>query len=155
MVQGRLLRPAPTVARAATGTFPPAATRNPSRSPAAPTPNTAVYQQAFPQGPADITQAGGLSPYGVMGLGGNAWEWEETNFDLMNDDGSSIRGVRGGHWSISSSLLSASIRNRGLAFPAVESDGIGFRVASVPEPSSGFLGALTTLGLLQWRRRVR
>jgi formylglycine-generating enzyme required for sulfatase activity len=34
--------------------------------------NEAVYGQAFAQGPADVTQAGGLSPYGVMGLGGNA-----------------------------------------------------------------------------------
>ncbi|MFN5947330.1 MAG: SUMF1/EgtB/PvdO family nonheme iron enzyme [Pirellulaceae bacterium] len=30
--------------------------------------NTAVYDQSFTQGPADVDQAGGLSPYGVMGL---------------------------------------------------------------------------------------
>lgn len=34
--------------------------------------NTAVYDQSLEQGPADVTQAGGLSPYGVMGLNGNA-----------------------------------------------------------------------------------
>ena len=38
--------------------------------------NTAVYGQSFATGPADITQAGGLSPYGTMGQGGNAFEWE-------------------------------------------------------------------------------
>ena len=73
-------------------------------------PNTAVYDQAFGQGPADITQAGGVSPYGVMGLGGNVSEWEETAFDLMNDDGSSFRGVRGGDWDDHPVLLSASAR---------------------------------------------
>jgi hypothetical protein len=31
---------------------------------------TAVYNQPFLQGPADVTLAGGLSPYGVMGMGG-------------------------------------------------------------------------------------
>ena len=35
-------------------------------------------------GPADITLAGGLSPYGTMGQGGNVYEWEETDFDLVN-----------------------------------------------------------------------
>ena len=28
------------------------------------------------QGPADITIAGGLSPYGTMGQGGNVFEWK-------------------------------------------------------------------------------
>ena len=39
----------------------------------------------FATGPADITLAGGLSPYGTMGQGGNVYEWEETDFDLVND----------------------------------------------------------------------
>ena len=40
--------------------------------------------------------AGGLSPYGTDGQGGNVWEWEETEYDLVNDSSSSIRGIRGG-----------------------------------------------------------
>ena len=44
---------------------------------------TAVYNGQSP-GPADITLAGGLSPYGTMGQGGNVYEWEETDFDLVN-----------------------------------------------------------------------
>ena len=48
-------------------------------------PNTAVYLQPVEHGPADIMQAGGLSPYGVMGLGANVDEWEETAFHLIND----------------------------------------------------------------------
>ena len=43
-----------------------------------------------------VTQAGGLSPYGIMGLGGNVYEWEETAFNLRNSSGSSDRGARGG-----------------------------------------------------------
>ena len=46
--------------------------------------NTAVYGQSFFKVPADITQAGGLSPYGTMGQGGNVMEWEETDLDLVN-----------------------------------------------------------------------
>ncbi len=49
------------------------------------TADTAVYLQSIASGPADITQAGGLSPYGTMGQGGNVWEWEETDLDLVND----------------------------------------------------------------------
>jgi len=33
-------------------------------------PGTAVYLQDLSQGPADIDNAGGLSPYGTMGQGG-------------------------------------------------------------------------------------
>jgi len=112
--------------------------------------NTAVYDQSFNTGPADITQAGGLSPYGTMGQAGNAWEWEETDFDLVNDSSSSARDVRGGEWLSSSGVLSSSVRISGV--PAIESFRIGFRVASIPEPSSLLLGALATVGLSMRRR---
>jgi hypothetical protein len=57
-------------------------------------PNTAVYTQsgeASPTGPADVTNAGGFSPYGVMGLNGNARDWQESSFDLTNSSGSLSR----------------------------------------------------------------
>jgi hypothetical protein len=38
------------------------------------TTGTAVYGNAYSDGPVDVNQAGGLSPYGVMGLGGNVFE---------------------------------------------------------------------------------
>ena len=115
-------------------------------------PGTAVYGQTLEQGPADITQAGGLSPYGTMAQAGSAWEWEETEFDLVNDDGSSARGVRGDDWDdIGSSFLSASYRF-GVVGPAEGGSGKGFRVVSIPEPSTLLLGALGTIGLLMWRR---
>ncbi len=119
-------------------------------------PGTAVYAQAFEQGPADITQAGGLSPYGVMGLGGNAVEWEETEFDLANDDGSFPRGIRSGSWNGSSMELSASFREGiGPSFMGY-GIGVGFRVVSIPEPSSlvlGVLGCLSVAGVVGRRGR--
>jgi len=113
--------------------------------------NTAVY--GGQSGPADITLAGGLSAFGVMGLNGNVWEWEETSFGLNNSSGSSMRGVRGGSWGSNSVNLSSSIRSNGN--PTNESILIGFRVASlsssaaaVPEPASCVLWSV--MGLAGW-----
>ncbi len=112
-------------------------------------PNTAVYEQDYEQGPADITQAGGLSPYGVMGLGGNVFEWEETTADLMNDDGSrlSFRGMRSGDWPNTLASLWPSHRTSGP--PTDGNSVVGFRVASaVPEPSGVVLALLALTVLL-------
>jgi hypothetical protein len=111
---------------------------------------TAVYEGQ--SGPANITLAGGLSPYGTMGQGGNVFELEETDRDLVNDSSSSDRGLRGGYWEFGSESLLAS--DRGGGFPENERDDTGFRVASIiPEPSTLLLGALAAAGLLVWRRR--
>jgi hypothetical protein len=64
-------------------------------------PGTAVIVSAafaISPGPADIDNAGGLSPYGTMAQGGNVWEWVATDQDLVNDSPDSIRGIRGGFW---------------------------------------------------------
>jgi hypothetical protein len=112
---------------------------------------TAVYGQSFATGPADITSAGGLSPYGTMGQGGNAFEWMETEFDGVNDSSGSSRGLRGGSWSIDELLLRASIR---LSFvPSNENNFVGFRVASVPEPTSLVLTMLAGGMMLARRKR--
>jgi formylglycine-generating enzyme required for sulfatase activity len=126
--------------------------------------NTAVYRQsgeAFPTGPADVDQAGGLSPYGVMGLGGNVYEWEESSFDLANSSVSSSRGIRGGVWNDSSSFLSSS--TRAALNPSSEFNNFGFRVASlssspaaaVPEPGTLLLGTLLGLGGYLGKRRMK
>lgn len=120
--------------------------------------NTAVYGQPFEQAPADVTQAGGLSPYGVMGLNGNAWEWEESSFDLSNVSGSAHRAIRGGNWHIGSNFMLSSARY-GDAGPDFEANGdIGFRVASVstvPEPSVMVIWMLLGVGGFVARRRMR
>jgi formylglycine-generating enzyme required for sulfatase activity len=117
----------------------------------------AVYAQTAGQGPADITMAGGLSPFGIMGLGGNVYEWEETSSTLNNSAGSSGRGVRGGNWGDNSDSLSSSFRLDEL--PANGSLILGFRVASfsstatVPEPGSLAVWSVICVGGLCYRRR--
>ncbi|MBX3433716.1 MAG: SUMF1/EgtB/PvdO family nonheme iron enzyme [Pirellulales bacterium] len=137
----------------------------PTGSNTAPTPvasgtaaNTAVHSgQASP---AEITLAGGLSPYGTMGQGGNVWEWEETDLDLVNDSSSSARGWRGGDWGTHSSWLLSSSRNWGVfPTPASENWNLGFRVAmaAIPESSSLLFCSLALAGVscrLWLNRRV-
>lgn len=112
-------------------------------------PGTAVYNRFQP---ADITQAGGLSPYGTMGQGGNVFEWEETAFDLFNNAPFESRGFRGGSYRSSNPYYLSSSHRRDYP-PNIEADFIGFRVASIPEPSSLLLGAFASVGL--WMRRRR
>lgn len=112
---------------------------------------TAVMSQPLNQGPADIANAGGLSPYGVMGMGGNVYEWEETTFDLLNNSEFSVRGVRGGNWQTSGTAMLASQRLGDN--PSDGDNRFGFRVASVPEPNLQSLMILTAAGLLKRRYR--
>ncbi len=69
------------------------------------------------------------SPYGTFDQGGNVWEWNETL-------SGSVRGLRGGGWvdNILSPNLHAALRYGDA--PTIESVDVGFRVASIPEPSS-------------------
>jgi len=115
--------------------------------------NTAVY--GWQSGPADITNAGGLSAYGTMGQGGNAWEWNETAYDGTNDTAGENRDVRGGSfhdfvWY--NIVLDASSRYYDNS-PSSENFPHGFRVASVPEPSSLSLLALGGVVVALGRRR--
>jgi formylglycine-generating enzyme required for sulfatase activity len=122
----------------------------PTGSDTAPTPvasgtaaNTAVYLQPVFQGPADVNQAGGLSPYGVMGLGGNVIEWEESSVDLANGSVSSPRGIRGTVWNGPTNDLSSSARYSSVPSGLNSTlNGGSFRVTSlspqiepIPEPS--------------------
>jgi hypothetical protein len=112
------------------------------------------YDGDFNAQPNDITNVGLLSPYGTAGQGGNVYEWEESSFDLLNNSSSSRRGYRGGNWINGSDYLPATNRFNGL-FPSLEFFLIGFRVASIPEPSSLLLFCIGTLGVVSLRRRPR
>jgi len=105
--------------------------------------------------PNDITDVGVSSPYGTAGQGGNVWEWEETASDLLNNSVGAARGARGGRWNTSAGSFFSS--NRGGANPFLESNDIGFRVASVavivPEPTTFSLLFLAGLLAVPSRRQ--
>jgi len=114
---------------------------------------TAVYGGGAVVAPAAVDQSGGLSPYGTMGQTGNVYEWMESAFDGTNDVSSEGRAVRGGSWLAPASSLQSSIRLN--STPSSASNTIGFRVASVPEPSSTVLTIGPCLMFLARRRRAR
>jgi formylglycine-generating enzyme required for sulfatase activity len=113
---------------------------------------TAVYNRAASV-PAIVDSAGGLSPYGTMGQGGNVREWNESAFDGSNNTSSEARTIRGGVWLSTEEFLRSSTRLDGSVSGGVNS--LGFRVASVPEPSTYALLAMTAAGALWMTRRRR
>ena len=109
--------------------------------------NTAVYNNQ--SNTADITSAGGLSPWGTMAQGGNVMEWNETASDGNNNTADENRLLRNGGF-YNGSVDSSSV----FSMPAGRGDNqFGFRVASVPEPSSLSLLAVGLGGLALIRRR--
>ena len=113
---------------------------------------TAVYNNATSV-PAIVDSAGGLSPYGTMGQGGNVWEWIESAQDGVNNSPSKRRLLCGGDWLGTEFTLRSS--ERASSGPTAESINLGFRVASVPEPSTYALLAMTAAGGLWMTRRRR
>jgi len=123
-------------------------------SPAAVSGGTTGAVQNGQLGPADITNAGGLSPFGTMAQGGNAWEWNETAWDGLNNSAEELRVVRGGGWYIGGGSLGAL--NCGANDPTFEEQPIyGFRVTMIPEPSSLSLLVLGGVVVALRRRQKR
>ena len=91
-------------------------------------------------GPWDVGN-GTMEQNGTFDMMGNVWEWNET---LIG----STRGIRGGSYCNYGSSLRSSARVDGA--PLNGNDGIGFRVASVPEPTTILLFGL---GGLMLRKR--
>jgi formylglycine-generating enzyme required for sulfatase activity len=112
---------------------------------------TAVYNNAASV-PALVDSAGGLSPYGTMGQGGNVWDWTESAFAGTNSSSSENRAFRGGAWDHNQLRMRSSFRDG--VDPTFENSDIGFRVASVPEPSTAVL-VLMAGGAWLLRKRFR
>ena len=97
--------------------------------------------------------SGSVSFYGTFDQSGNVYQWN----DLDGIAGTS-RGVRGGGWANRSGPYYVSSSNR-LSPPigSYEDPNLGFRLASVPEPSTYamvFTG-LACGGFSMWQRRKR
>ncbi len=103
----------------------------------------------------DLTDVGAYtasdSPYGTFDQGGNLWEWNEALI------GGSFRGLRGGWWfDVSSNLLASGTRSfddPDGSFSGVKTK--GFRVATVPEPSTAVLAIVGCVLMLWWRKRFK
>ena len=112
--------------------------------------NSAVYRQPTNQSlPAEVIAAGGLSPYATMGQGGNIWEWTETALSGDNNSATNVRTIRGGGWTSLEGQLSSSFRSTN-GLPDGDRPWVGFRVASIPEPSTYALLLVTGAGALWW-----
>ncbi len=112
---------------------------------------SAVYNNAASV-PAVVDSAGGLSPYGTMGQGGNVWELNESAYAGTNSSPSETRALRGGDWTYTEFFLRSSFRFDFVA-PSQAVDFVGFRVASVPEPSTYVLVLLGAGAVYLWKRR--
>lgn len=111
-----------------------------------------VYSQSLSTGPVDIDIAGGPSYYGTEGQNGNVMEWMESAVNAPNDSPSETRSFRGGFWYFSESALRSS--NQFWGDPSYEDLIIGFRVASVPEPTAAMRMFVAGGALLCRRRRA-
>jgi formylglycine-generating enzyme required for sulfatase activity len=90
------------------------------------------------------TYSSNPSSYGSFDQGGNVWELNDAVIG-------SSRGLRGGSWRNYDYTLASSDRND--LDPSFEDDGFGFRLASVPEPSSLVLSVLASGVVLLRRKR--
>lgn len=100
--------------------------------------NTAVYGYSNGHA-ASVKQAGGLSPYGTMGQGGNAPQWMESANSGVNTNASANRAVRGGDYNGNVTEFQSTFRlgygatNIGIP-PQIAFNTQGFRVAQLLTP---------------------
>ncbi|MFQ3536760.1 MAG: SUMF1/EgtB/PvdO family nonheme iron enzyme [Aggregatilineales bacterium] len=74
----------------------------------------------------------GKSPFGVLDMQGNVWEWclNEWETDATSLEGSRPRLLRGGAWSSEGALVNMFYRYQNI--PSIELDLIGFRPVLLP-----------------------
>jgi formylglycine-generating enzyme required for sulfatase activity len=92
---------------------------------------------------------GDASAYSTLDQAGNVWEWNDT---VLNGVSGPSKGLRGGGWYNTDFFLRSTTRDTSDFGPTFEDIAIGFRVASVPEPSSIILSMFAS-GMLMGRRR--
>jgi len=115
--------------------------------------NNANYYTGYDPYPIDsdkfTTLAGefqsSASPYGTFDQGGNVWEWNDAIIS-----GSGV-GLRGGSFDSAKRTLASSYRKD--IDPQNELNYVGFRVASVPEPSTFVLFGVGAVIVLGWTGR--
>jgi formylglycine-generating enzyme required for sulfatase activity len=91
------------------------------------------------------TYTSSASPYGTFDQTGNVFQWNEA---LFSD---SSRGMRGGSWSHVAGALPSSFR--GSVNPLSVDFTLGFRVGTVPEPSTAVLAFAACVLVWGWRKR--
>ena len=89
--------------------------------------------------------SGDPSSYGTFDQGGNVYEWNDAVIS------GAYRGLRGGSWYGGAGYVLRSSSRSNLD-PSLENFGVGFRVASVPEPTSVVL-AMVASGMMLIRRK--
>jgi formylglycine-generating enzyme len=117
------------------------------------TPNTANFND-FIGTVTDVgAYSGTTSPAGAFDMAGNVQQWNESVIIDAFWAPPQTRGIRGGDWFASAFFMTSDRRYN--APPAGEFENIGFRVASIPEPSALILAAVGGLTWLVCRRRGR
>jgi sulfatase modifying factor 1 len=84
-----------------------------------------------------------ISPFGSFDMGGDVYQWNDSVVAGSDE-------TRGGDWGGVPGSSGSSIRFSNAIVDIV--DYMGFRVASVPEPSTGVLAVLAC-GLMWWKRK--
>jgi formylglycine-generating enzyme len=111
--------------------------------------NNANYYDGDYTSPSLLTPVGAFaaspSPYGAYDMGGDVWQWNEAIIYGRS------RGMRTGDCFLDASYLLPSYRSY-CGPPTSDWETIGFRVASIPEPSGIFMLLGAAAGLLTWRR---
>jgi formylglycine-generating enzyme len=107
--------------------------------------NYAKDQNGLPTYLSDVGAYGSNSEsyYGTFDQGGNVWELNDAVIG-------SARGQRGGSWTSPVLQLGSSVRIT--VNPTTESNGFGFRLASIPEPSSILMVVMGAVACAAWRR---
>jgi formylglycine-generating enzyme required for sulfatase activity len=86
------------------------------------------------------------SSYGTFDQGGNVWEWNDAVISGVD------RGLRGGSWDDNDNDGVLQSLYNDIGDPSDGTAFVGFRVASVPEPTSVVL-AMVASGMLLIRRK--